>query len=319
MLNIKFMKKYIFLLFILVTIAGQNYAQDANEPSQEEAPKLKPKYAKNTFQATNIINMHSVEMVNKSNLQFQVAHHFGVAWNKDATTGQNLAQVLGLNSGIAKTYISLDYSLFDHTNLGIAFAGNLTFEGWIKLKLLRQQTGPKNVPVSIAWLSLTNANAQEDPSNDDNPNYVAWNKFSFLHQLLIARKLSPKLSLQVMPTLVHYNIIPYGINNSNNVFSLGLAGKYQAKPNTALTMEYSRQLNMYEDVLDISGSISNYAPDLFAVGVEFNTGGHVFQFYIGNTTSASNIEQLSRNLNFIKDGKFAMGFRLNRSFYIGKE
>ena len=33
MLNIKFMKKYIFLLFILVTIAGQNYAQDANEPS----------------------------------------------------------------------------------------------------------------------------------------------------------------------------------------------------------------------------------------------------------------------------------------------
>ena len=43
MLNIKFMKKYIFLLFILVTIAGQNYAQDANEPSQEEAPKLKPK------------------------------------------------------------------------------------------------------------------------------------------------------------------------------------------------------------------------------------------------------------------------------------
>lgn len=302
----------LFFVLALGTVCSQVVAP-------EEAAPVKPKYTRNTFQSNYIINMQSVEMVPKQNLQFQVAHHFGIIWNKDINTGQNLAQVLGLNSGVAHTYVSLDYSLFDHTNLGIALAGDLGFEGWIKLKLLRQQTGAKNIPVTLAWLSLANANAQEDASNDENPNYTPWNKFSFLHQLLIARKLNPKWSFQLMPTLVHYNIVPYGINNSNNIFSIGLGSKYQWKQNTAFTLEYSRQLNMYENVLDNSGAIANYSPDLLSIGMEFNTGGHVFQFYIGNTTDASGITQLSRNTNFLKDGKFALGFRLNRSFFIGKE
>ncbi|MEP7322983.1 MAG: DUF5777 family beta-barrel protein [Saprospiraceae bacterium] len=315
------MKKYYCLILILFLLEIKTNAQETNpvDSIQDVQDAIKPKFAKNTFLSSSIINMNSTEIVPKSNLQFQVAHHFGIAWNKDAKTGQNLAQLLGLNSGVAKTYLSLDYSLSNRTNVGIAFAGNLAFEGWIKLKLLRQQTGSKNIPVSVSWISLANANALEDATNDENPEYVAWNKFSFLHQLLIARKISPKISIQVMPAIVHYNIIPYGINNSNNIFSIGIGGKYQVTQNMALTLEYSRQLNMYEDVLDNSGSISNYTPDLLAIGMEVNTGGHEFQFFIGNTTSASNIEQLSRNTNFIKDGKFAMGFRLNRSFFLGKD
>lgn len=315
------MKKYIFwLLFLLVGVqSGISQEVKSETDDKEPASELKPKYTKNTFLSSSIINMHSVEMVPKSNLQFQVAHHFGIAWNKDSKAGQNFAQVLGLNSGIAKTYLSFDYSITNRTNLGIAFAGNLSFEGWIKFKLLRQQTGAKNIPVTVSWLSLVNADALERNASQETQNDLAWNRYSYLHQLLIARKLSPKWSIQVMPSLVHYNIVPYGINNTNNIFSIGTGAKYQAKQNTAFTVEYSRQLNMFEDVLDNSGSISNYAPDLLAVGIEINTGGHVFQFYIGNTTSATNIEQLSRNTNFIKDGKFAMGFRLNRSFFIGKD
>jgi len=311
------MKKIIYQTLLICLAIIPIYSQEEAAPTAKET--VKPKYTKNTFQATNIINMQSVEMVGKQNLQFLVAHHFGIIWNKDINAGQNLAQVLGFNSGVAHTNVSLDYSLFDHTNLGIALAGDLGFEGWIKLKLLRQQSRAKNIPVTLAWLSLTNVNVQEDPSNDENPNYTPWNKFSYLHQLLIARKLSPKLSIQLMPTLVHYNIIPYGKNNSNNIFSIGMGSKYQWKQNTALTLEYNRQLNMYENVLDSNGAIANYSPDLLAFGMEFNTGGHVFQFYIGNTTDASGITQLSRNPNFLKDGKFALGFRLNRSFYTGKE
>jgi hypothetical protein len=293
-------------------------AQDVT-PEKEEVAVKKTKYTKATFQSTSIINMQSVEMPAKGYLQFLIAHHFGIIWNKDADAGPNLAQVFGFNSGIAHTYLSLDYSPLNFANVGVALTGNSKFEGWLKFKILRQQTGAKNIPVTIGWLSLVNVDAQEAPADTKSENKLAWNKFSYMHQLLIARKFSPKFSLQLMPTYIHYNIVPYGINNSNQIFSIALGGKYQLSANKAMTFEYARQLNMYKDVIDKNGNIINYSPDLLAIGIEFNTGGHVFQFYVGNTTSAINIEQLTRNTNFIKDGQFALGFRLNRSFFTGKK
>ncbi len=315
------MKKIVSLLVIgfglSLLSSAQNVQQGQGE--KENISLKKTKFTKATFQSTSIINMPSVEILGKGNLQFLIAHHFGIIWNKDADAGQNLAQIFGLNSGIAHTYLSLDYSPLNFANIGVALAGNSKFEGWLKFKLLRQQTGTKNIPVTVAWVSLVNVDALENPVDTIKANKLAWNKFSYLHQLLIARKFSRTFSLQIMPTFIHYNIVPYGINNSNNVFSLGLGGKYQISDNKALTFEYARQLNMHEKVLDKNGGIINYSPDLFSVGLEFNTGGHVFQFFVGNTTSASNIGQLSRNSSWIKDGQFALGFRLNRGFFIGKK
>lgn len=328
------MKKTTFLILFSLGTFITSMAQDVT-PEKDAATAKKPKYAKSTFQSSSIINLPSVEMSKKGNLQFMVAHHFGTIWSDDATTGSNFAQVFGLNSGIAHTYLSFDYSITDYANVGLGLTGNSKFEGWAKFKILRQQTGANNIPVTVTWLSLVNADAQYSappqkyvadgsefpPLTEEykiwDANRLGWNKFSYMHQLLIARKFSSKFSLQLMPTLVHYNIVPYGINNSNNIFSIGLGGKYQLSTNKALTFEYVRQLNMYDDVIDKGGNIINYSPDLLAIGLEFNTGGHVFQFYLGNTTAASNIEQLSRNTNKIGDGQFALGFRLNRSFFLG--
>jgi hypothetical protein len=310
------MKKIFSILIFSLSFCIISTAQDT--ASEKEATQAKKtKFTKATFQSTSLINMQSVEMLKKGNLQFLIAHHFGVIWNKDASAGQNMAQVFGFNTGIAHSYLSFDYSLTNFANLGLALTGNSKFEGWTKFKILRQQTGLKNIPVTIGWVSLVNADALENPVDTVKSNKLGWNKFSYMHQLLIARKFSSKFSLQIMPTYIHYNLVPYGINNNNNIFSLGIGGKYQVSDNKALTFEYFRQLNMYEDVIDRNGNIINYAPDLLAIGIEFNTGGHIFQFFIGNTTSATNIEQLTKNTDWIKDGKFALGFRLNRAFFIG--
>lgn len=122
-----------------------------------------------------------------------------------------------------------------------------------------------------------------------------------------------------MPTLIHFNIVPYGINNSNLVWSLGMGAKYKATSKLNLTLEYARQLNMFENLVSKNGSILNYSPNLLSAGVEINTGGHQFQFYIGTTTDASNIDQLARNNSWIKDGQFALGFTINRSMSLKKQ
>jgi Membrane bound beta barrel domain (DUF5777) len=137
--------------------------------------------------------------------------------------------------------------------------------------------------------------------------------------LLISRKFSDKVSLQLMPTWIHFNVVPYGINNSNEVFSLGLAGKYKVSSKLNVTLEYARQLNMYKNLITKNGAILNYNPDLLSLGVEISTGTHLFQFYIGSTTDASAIDQLARNNSSIKDGNIAIGFTINRAMNVGKK
>ena len=278
--------------------------------AQDEAPK--PKYAKATFNSTRIINMQSTEIVSKGALQFLISHHFSPIWPKGGESQDNLAGLLGLNSGLAWTYLSFDYSVNNYLNFGLAAAGRNRYEGFAKVKLLRQQTGAKNIPVSLTWYSAFSANAAKDPTID-----LSWNKFSFIHQLLIARKFSDKFSLQLMPTVIHFNLVPYGVNNSNQVYSMGLAGKYKLTSNKNITFEYSRQFNMYENLIDKNGNIYDYKPDLMSVGMEFNTGGHLFQFYIGNTTHSSNIDQLARNTSKMFEN-LAFGFTINRSLSLSK-
>ncbi len=286
-------------------------AQDVTEPQTAETSKQK--FARATFNATKIINMQSIEMVSKGNLQFLISHHFSNLWNKGAETSQNLGQLLGLNSGIAQTYLSFDYSPTDYFNIGLAAAGSSKYEGFVKFKLLRQQTGKKNIPVSIGLYSMAHINTTKDPTAKN-----SWEKFSYLQQVLIARKFSDKFSLELIPSYIHLNSVPYGPNNTNSIFSLGIAGKYKMTANKNLTFEYSRQLNGHETLLDKNGNIFNYHPDLISIGLELNTGGHLFQFYIGSTMAASNIDQLARNTSSIKDGNFAFGFTLNRSLSLKK-
>jgi len=305
-IKIDFMKKILSLLVFCLGFFAHSIAQDSAVAEIKEAPKQK--FTRATFNATKLINMQTTEIVGKGVKQFMVSHHFSYLWNKDAGS-QNLAQFFGLNSGVAHTYVSFDYSPTSFLNVGVAMAGGSKYEAWTKFKLLRQQTGLKNIPVSLAFYSLANVNTAKDASVQ-----LTANKFSFLHQLLIARKFSDKLSLQVMPTWIHFNVVPYGINNSNDVFSLGLGGKYKMTSTLNLTFEYARQLNMYKNIIAKNGAILNYQPDLLSLGLEINTGGHLFQFYIGSTTESSNIEQMARNNSVIKDGNFAFGFTINRSF-----
>jgi hypothetical protein len=317
--KIRVMKKILSLLVCGLGFWSVTLAQETTVPEAKEAPKQK--FTRTTFNSTRIINMQSVEMVSPGSLQFMISHHFGYFWNKDlAPVGsnkrfqQNAANLFGLNAGIAHTYLSFEYAPNKWSNLGLAATGRAVYEGWAKFKILRQQTGLKNVPVTLGWYSMANIyTGLKEPLEFTN------NRWSFMHQLLIARKFSDKFSLQLMPTLIHFNVVPYGINNSNMVWSLGMGGKYKATPKINLTLEYARQFNMYENLITKSGAIINYSPNMLSAGVEINTGGHLFQFYIGSTTDASNIDQLARNNSWIKDGHFALGFTINRSLSLKKD
>jgi hypothetical protein len=305
------MKKIFSLSIICLGFMSQSFAQtDSTVAEVKVAPKQK--ITKNVFSTSKLINMQTTEMGAKGEFQFMISHHFSEIYNKNAGS-QIGAQLFGINSGVAYTYLSFDYSPVRWLNVGVAAAGSSKYEGFTKIKFLRQQTGAKNIPVSLALYSLVNVNTAPDKSIT-----FVGDRYNYVNQLLISRKFSDKLSLQLMPTVVHFNKVPYGINNDNEIYSIGLGGKYKLSDLINLDFEYSRQLNMYENILTSTGNIINYQPDLLSVGVEVNSGGHQFRFFVGNTTFGSNIDQLSRNSMSIANGSFALGFTINRSTFLGK-
>ena len=305
------MKKIFLLSIVFLGLLSPTFAQsDSLNSITKVIPKQK--ITKNIFSTTKIINMQSTEMGAPGFLQFMISHHFSPIYNKGAES-QMGAQLFGLNSGVAHTYLSFDYSPLRWLNIGAAAAGSSVYEGFTKIKFLRQQSGAKNVPISMAVFSLFNVNTAPDKTIT-----FTGDRFNYVNQLLISRKFNDKLSLQLMPTAVHYNKVPYGINNDNDIYSIGLGGKYKMTDVLSLDFEYSRQLGGYDNILTSNGSILNYEPNLVSLGIEINSGGHQFHFYIGNTTSSSIIEQLSRNSNSLAGHGLAIGFTINRSMFIGK-
>jgi hypothetical protein len=311
------MKRIATLTLAGIFYAGTMFAQDdlLAELKSEDSAQVKENITIATFKATRVINMHSVEMTGEGNLQFMIIHHFGAIWD-DKEGASNFGRLLGLNAGFANTYMSFDYTPIRWMNLGIAFAGNSTLEGTAKFKIMRQQSGKKNYPVSIVWVSTANFNTSKQL---ETPNDFYWNRFSYLHQLLVARKFSDRLSLQFTPSLVHRNIVAYGYDNAHTVFSLGLGGRFKLTDKTALTFEYNRQLNAYEDVIDKTGEIVSYSPNLISLGYDWDTGGHIFQFFFTNSAFASNLPQLT--VNPVRDniGQWSLGFNLNRSYTVKKK
>jgi hypothetical protein len=308
------MKRILLISLISLVCSGSLLAQDdlLADLVKEDSAKVKENVTIATFKATRIINMHSVEMTGEGNLQFLIIHHFGAIWDSKEGAA-NFARLFGMNGSYASTYLSFDYTPIKWMNLGIAWAGNTSMEGTAKFKLMRQQTGAKNYPVSIALLTTANFNASKQL---ETPNDLYWNRFSYLTQLMIARKFSDKFSLQVTPSLIHKNIISYGYGGDHNVYSIGIGGRYKLTEKRALTFEYARQLNMYENVFDKTGGMVNYSPNLISLGYDWDTGGHIFQFFFSNSAYASNIPQLSTNP--VKDnfGQWSIGFNLNRSYAI---
>src|SRR5207237_10596866 len=84
------------------------------------------------------------------------------------------------------------------------------------------QTADGSSPFAITLLGKTGVKAYTDavafPTFTDRLAYVA--------QAIIARKFSPKFSLQISPTFVHHNsVFPYVYGNEKDLFALGIAGR----------------------------------------------------------------------------------------------
>jgi hypothetical protein len=295
------MYKKTITLLLAAFVTCHCLAQDINAMLDEEskkADKNRIDYTTATFKSTRLINGHSIETTGKRLLDLKVSHRFG-----NLNTGAY--ELFGLDNATMR--FGFDYGLTDRFTIGV---GRSTFEkqydGFAKYKLLRQSSGKRNMPVSVAVLASIMLKTQKDRDVSIKRNFS--DKLYYTYQLLIARKLSSSTSIQIMPTVVHHNIVQ-SVNEHNDIWAMGVGGRQKVSKRISINAEYYYVLPEYK----LPGTHNS-----LAVGVDIETGGHVFQLHFTNSTGMTERTFISETTGQWSKGDIRFGFNISRIFNIGK-
>lgn len=290
------MRLLVTAMFVLAMGAHSNAQDDLLKMLEEEAKPTTPDYATATFKTTRLINGHSIENVAAGVLDFRISHRFGFV-----NTG--IQEFFGLDQAYMR--LGLDYGINDQWMVGV---GRSNFQKQVdmfsKFKVLRQSTGLRKMPVTVSVMSsfIYNSSKFENPARE---NFYT-SKMFFAHQVLIGRKFSESLSFQLMPTLVHYNLIQ-GTEIPNDLYSIGAGGRIKLSKRVSFNAEYYYQLP------------GNRLPDTYnsiALGFDIETGGHVFQLHFTNSTGMTERTYINETAGDFFNGDIHFGFNISRVFTI---
>jgi hypothetical protein len=258
-----------------------------------------------TFKSTRVINMHSVENAASGALDFRVSHRFG-AINTGAENFYGLDQAL--------MRLGFEYGLGNRLMLGVGRSNvNKEIDGFFKYKLLRQSKGKKVMPISMSWFS--SMVIRTTPwANPDRENYFS-SRLYFCNQLLIARKFNEALSLQLAPTFVHRNLVSDS-TEKNDVLAMGVGGRFKITKRTSFNAEYVYVLPDQLEPSDNLGTEAQQYRNSFSIGVDIETGGHVFQLHLTNSSPMNEKGFITETTGNWADGDIQFGFNVSRMFTV---
>jgi len=177
---------------------------------------------------------------------------------------------------------------------------NKTYDGHVKYRIIQQEKN--GFPFSVVGFNSMEYNTQLDEQQF--PLLTEKNRFSYAHELLISRKFNEKLSLQIAPIYLQQNLVRE-TNQDNAQFLLGFGGRYKLNKRVTLNMEYHAHFNR------VGNSI--YTNPL-SIGVDIETGGHVFQLHLSNSRLMNESGYLANSAGSWSDGEIFFGFNIWRVF-----
>lgn len=245
-----------------------------------------------TFKSTRLVNGHSVEIRNQKNLEFVISHRFGPV--NDGSYG-----FWGLDG--ANIRIALEYGLAKNLNVGLGRSSyEKTYDIYGKYRVMRQSgSNPVTITAFGSWAFATDSLIEA---------FERSHRSFYTGQLLIARKINSKLSLQLVPTLIQRNYVPTR-DDENGLIALGIGGRYKLSNRVALNAEYYPQVTDYND--------SRF--DSIAIGFDIETGGHVFQLHFTNATQMIEKGFIGETINEFSGKEIRFGFNITRTFELGNK
>ncbi len=273
-------------VFSLITI-------NAQEDLLEEFDTIQPSaYKSAAFKGLKIVNFESTKMVSQGELYFIVSHRFG-------SVKGGFQDFYGLDQAV--TRLNFLYGITDGINVGISRSSfQKIYESSLKLRLLREKVG--GFPFTI----VSSSNILLNTALDDEilPGLKFENRLGYTSQLLISKKFNKNFSLQLMPTFFHDNLVAID-EQSNSQYVLGFGGRHKLTKRFSLNFDYGLHLNR------ASNSPFN---NPLSIGIDIETGGHVFQLHFTNAQPMNTNGFLGQGTGDWGNGDFFFGFNLSRVF-----
>ncbi len=308
-----------YLTIWLLLISSAVVAQDDSLTISKSVAPAKQKPVKNTFNSVWIIDNQTVMVPVKGTFEMDIQHRFGIV-----TKGYDDFWGFFAPSNIR---MGVSYAPINNLYLGIGITkANMLWDASAKYSILTQTNG--KYPVSITYYG----NVAYDTRKDADKSLFKYReqRVSFFNQVIIARKISDKFSVQIAPSLSHQNSVNgyYTKNDStgkvifeemkHNHFAVAVSARYRLTNVTSFLINYDQPITKHAK--------NNPLPNL-SFGVEFNTSSHSFQLFCGNYSYLSPQRNNLYNTNApfaytdqladgstkkMSGGQFLIGFNITR-------
>jgi Tfp pilus assembly protein PilZ len=293
------MKIYKILLLAALALPLSVFSQEqVNDTIVKEKPE------RPAFESSFLFDNPTNVLFSKNTLEIQMSHRFGEL-NDDKN---DLAGFYGS----ANIRIGLTYAIHDRLTVGFGTTKNKNYQDFNWKAALLRQTRSDKMPVSVSYYGNFAIDAR---SKNQGLFIETSDRYSFFNQLIIARRFNPKLSLQVAPSVSHYNTVATTMRN--DMVAIAFGGRYKISSQTSVIADYSQPLTKMK--------LDNPYPGI-SLGFEFGTSAHTFQLFATNywgilpqdnymfNKKATGLEGTFGFGKQKKSGQYLIGFNITRNY-----
>jgi len=282
----KFYFFVITLLFGCFTFGQNSLLNEISAESDYENTFQMP-----AFKAMKVVNNQSTKLAGKGDLYLYVGHRFG------AIKG-GIGSLFGLD--YANTKIEMLYGLFSEVQVGFSRESfKKTYNLHVKYGIKKQTS---SFPVSIVGYNSINLDTSLDENVYPNRNYNE--RYVYISQLLVSRRFSDNFSLQLSPSVIKHNFLTTQAKTDYN-YVLNTGSRLKISKRSSFNIDYSYHLNRLKNSIE---------KNVLSVGVDMETGGHVFQLLFSNTQASDEAGVLTGAEGDWLKGDVFFGFNILRVF-----
>lgn len=285
------------ICFLLIIFKAFTQDEDLLKLVTDDKPKKE--WVDYSFKSSRVIMSHSIELLKPGTMDLRILHRFG-------NVNQGGYQFFGLDQATMR--LGFDFGITKNFMLGVGRSTNKKeFDGFLKYRIIHQAKGPGSLPFSL--VAVAGSTLQTLKWSDPTRKNYFTSRVAYYGQLIIGRKFSEGVTLQVSPTVLHRNLVPT-TGDPNDLYAVGVGGRFKLSKRISLNFDYYYRVNPNK----FDGT---HNP--LSVGFDIETGGHVFQLHFTNAIGMNERIFLTETTNDWAKGDVQFGFNLSRTFQLKKK